>query len=45
MQVDNFFKFVMVFVNRFLSDRRTVIIMHANDLRVLKEIHSFLESY
>jgi hypothetical protein len=43
--MDNFIEFVMVFIYRFLSDRRIVIIMHANDLWVLKEIHSFLESY
>jgi hypothetical protein len=29
----------------FLFDKKVVIIMHAYDPRVLKEIHSFLESY
>jgi hypothetical protein len=43
--MDNFIEYAMVFTNRFLIDKGTIIIMHANDLRVLKEIHSFLESY
>jgi hypothetical protein len=44
-RVDNFIKSVAVFVDRFLFGKRVVIIMHVNDLQVLKEIRSFLESY
>lgn len=36
---------IVFFVNKFLYDRKVVLIMHANDLRVLKEIQSFLDSY
>jgi hypothetical protein len=43
-QVD-FIKSTMFFANMFLCNRRAITIMHANDLRVLKEINSFLESY
>jgi len=43
--VDNFIEYVVVIVNKFLFNRRVVIIMHVDDLRVLKEIRSFLESY
>jgi hypothetical protein len=43
--VDNFIKSVVVFVDRFLSDRRVVIIVHVDDMCMLKEIHSFIKSY
>jgi hypothetical protein len=45
MHVDNFIKSVVVFVDRFLLDRKVVIMMHADDLWVLKEICSILENY
>jgi hypothetical protein len=32
MHVDNFIKFVVVFADRFLFDRKVVIMMHAYDL-------------
>jgi hypothetical protein len=44
-QVDNFIEFVVVFEDKFLFDRGAIIIMNADDLQVLKEICSFLESY
>jgi hypothetical protein len=44
-QVDNFIKFVVVLESKFMFDRGAIIIMHAVDLQVLKEFHSFLESY
>jgi len=43
--VDNFIKSIVVFVDKFLFDRKVVILMHAGDLWVLKEIHSVLENY
>jgi hypothetical protein len=45
MHVDNFIEFVVLFANRFMFDRRALIIMYVNDPCMLKEIHSFLESY
>jgi hypothetical protein len=42
--MDNFIEFVVVLVNMFLSNRGAIIIMHANDPQVLKEICSFLEA-
>ncbi len=44
-RVDNFIKSIAVFVDRFLFGRGVIIIMHVNDLQVLKESRSFLESY
>jgi hypothetical protein len=44
-RMDNFNKSIMFFANKFLSNKRVVIIKHANELQVLKEIHSLLESY
>ncbi len=35
---DNFIKSIMVFANRFLFDKKVVIMMHVDDLWVLKEI-------
>ncbi len=45
MHVDNFIKSVVVFANRFLFNTKVVIMMHANDLWVLKEICSIIENY
>jgi hypothetical protein len=45
MHVDNFIKSIVVFVDRFLFNRKVVIMMHVNDLWVLKEICSILENY
>jgi len=45
MHVDNFIKSIVVFVDRFLFDRKVVIMMHGDDLWVLKEICSILENY
>jgi hypothetical protein len=45
MHVDNFIKSIVIFVDKFLSDRKVVIMMHAYDLWVLKEIHFILENY
>jgi hypothetical protein len=44
-RVDNFIKSTMFFADMFLFNRGVVIIMHANDPQVFKEIHSFLENY
>jgi hypothetical protein len=43
-QMDNFIESTMFFTNKFMSNKRIVIIMHANDLWVLKEIQSLLET-
>lgn len=43
--VDNFIEFIVVFEDRFLSNKTAIIIMHVDDLQVLKEIRSFLENY
>jgi hypothetical protein len=45
MHVDNFIKSVVVFADRVLFDRKVVIMMHADDLWVLKEIRFILENY
>jgi hypothetical protein len=45
MRVDNFIESVVVFVNRFLSDKGAIIIMYVDDPHMLKEVCSFLESY
>jgi putative flippase GtrA len=42
--VDNFIKSIVVFVDNFLFDKKVVIMMHANDLWVLKDIRSILEN-
>jgi hypothetical protein len=42
--VDNFIQSVVVFANKFLYDKQVVIMMHADDQCVFKDIHSFLES-
>jgi len=43
--VDNFIKSVVVFADRVLFDRKVVIMMHVDDLWVLKEIRFILENY
>ncbi len=43
--MNNFIKSVVVFANNILSDKGVIIIMHVDDPHMLKEIHSFLESY
>jgi hypothetical protein len=43
--MNNFIEFVVVFANKILFDKRVIIIMHVDDPHMLKEIHSFLESY
>jgi hypothetical protein len=43
--MENFIDSVVVFINRFLSNKGVVIIMHAYDPQVLKDIRSFLQSY
>jgi hypothetical protein len=43
--MDNFIESIVVFVDMFLLDKRAIIIMHVDDLQVLKDIRSFLESY
>jgi hypothetical protein len=45
MHVDNFIKVVVVFAYRFLFDKHVVIMMHADDLWVLKEICFVLENF
>ncbi len=45
MHVDNFIKSVVVFVDKFLFDRKVVIMMHADDLWVLINIRYVLENY
>ncbi len=45
MHVDNFIESIVVFVDRFLFDRKVVIMMHGVDLWVLKNICSILENY
>jgi len=45
MHVDNFIKSIVDFVDNFLFDKKVVIMMHANDLWVLNDIHSVLENY
>jgi hypothetical protein len=40
--MDNFMESIVFFTDMLLFYRRPVIIMHANDLQVLKEIRSFL---
>ncbi len=44
MQANNFIESIMVIVD-FLFDKKAIIIMHVDDLQVLKDIHSFLENY
>jgi hypothetical protein len=44
-RVDNFIESLVVFANRFLFDRRVIIIIHVDDLCMLNEISSFLENY
>lgn len=44
-RVDKFIKSIVVFIDKFLFDRKVVIIMHVDDPRVLKEICSFLNNY
>jgi hypothetical protein len=43
--MDNFIESLVVFVEMFLSNKGAIIMMHVDDLCVLKEIWSFLESY
>ncbi len=43
-QVDNFIGSIVVFADRFLFNRGALIIVHVDDLRMLKEICSFLEA-
>jgi hypothetical protein len=40
-QVDNFIESIVIFVDMFLFDRKTVTIMHVDDPPMLKEICSF----
>ncbi len=41
----NFTESIVYFADRFLFDKGAVITMDVDDPQVLKEIHSFLESY
>jgi len=41
-RMDNFIESIVFFTDRLLFYRGPIIIMHANDLQVLKEIRSFL---
>jgi hypothetical protein len=45
MHVDNFIKSVVVFADRVLFDRKVVIMMHVDDLWVLKKIHFIVVNY
>jgi hypothetical protein len=43
--VNNFIKSVVVFADRFLLDRKVIIMMHVDDLCMLKEIRSIIQNY
>jgi hypothetical protein len=43
--VDNFIDFIILFFDNFLSKNGIVLLFHADDLCLLKEINSFLENY
>ncbi len=37
--------FDFIFVNKFLSQSGAILLFHSNDLRILKHIREFLDSY
>ncbi len=43
-RMDNFIESIVFFINMFMFDRRAIIIMHVDDLRMLKEIRSLLRT-
>jgi hypothetical protein len=42
--LDNFIESIVVFADKFLSNKGVVIIMHVDDMHMLKEIHSFTKT-
>jgi len=45
MLVEDYVVFVFDFANKFLASDGAIFVFHLNDLHVLKEIISYLESY